>query len=61
MTDRRAPNWIIYEDGAHLQGNQRPVEPSPDSAHDDLLSNGCVRTGTLSDLDVASIGVGSVT
>jgi hypothetical protein len=32
MTDRRAPNWIIYEDGAHLQGNQRPQRASTPTA-----------------------------
>lgn len=43
-------NWVIHEDGDQLQGNNDLWDCLPDGADDNLLSDGCVRIGTLNDL-----------
>ncbi|HET8525260.1 MAG TPA: hypothetical protein VFM81_01330 [Actinomycetota bacterium] len=43
-------NWIIHEDGDQLLGNNDLWDCLPDGADDNLLSDGCVRIGTLNDL-----------
>jgi hypothetical protein len=49
-------NWIIHEDGAQLQGNNDLWDCLSDGADDDLLSDGCVRVGTLNDLEAEWTG-----
>jgi hypothetical protein len=49
-------NWIIHEDGDQLQGNNDLWDCLPDGADDNLLSDGCVRVGTLNDLSAEWTG-----
>ena len=43
-------NWVIHEDGDQLLGNNDLWDCLPDGADDNLLSDGCIRIGTLNDL-----------
>jgi hypothetical protein len=43
-------NWVIHEDGDQLLGNNDLYDCLDDGADDNLLSDGCVRIGTLNDL-----------
>ena len=49
-------NWLIHEDGSQLQGNNDLFDCLPDGADDNLLSDGCVRVGTLNDLEAEWTG-----
>ena len=49
-------NWIIHEDGSQLLGNNDLWDCLPDGADDNLLSDGCVRIGTLNDLEAEWTG-----
>jgi secreted PhoX family phosphatase len=49
-------NWIIHEDGDQLLGNNDLWDCLPDGADDNLLSDGCVRIGTLNDLEAEWTG-----
>lgn len=49
-------NWIIHEDGAQLQGNNDLWDCLDDGGDDDLLSDGCLRIGTLNDLEAEWTG-----
>jgi hypothetical protein len=49
-------NWVIHEDGDQLQGNNDLWDCLPDGADDNLLSDGCVRIGTLNDLEAEWTG-----
>ena len=49
-------NWLIHEDGSQLQGNNDLWDCLPDGADDNLLSDGCVRVGTLNDLEAEWTG-----
>jgi len=49
-------NWIIHEDGSQLLGNNDLWDCLPDGADDNLLSDGCVRVGTLNDLEAEWTG-----
>jgi secreted PhoX family phosphatase len=43
-------NWVVHEDGDQVQGNNDLWDCLDDGADDNLLSDGCVRIGTLNDL-----------
>jgi hypothetical protein len=43
-------NWVIHEDGDQLLGNNDLWDCLDDGADDNLLSDGCIRIGTLNDL-----------
>jgi len=47
---------IIHEDGDQLLGNNDLWDCLPDGADDNLLSDGCVRIGTLNDLEAEWTG-----
>lgn len=49
-------NWIIHEDGDQLQGNNDLWDCLPDGADADQMSDGCVRIGTLNDLEAEWTG-----
>lgn len=49
-------NWILHEDGDQLQGNNDLFDRLEDGADDDLLSDGCIRIGTLNDLEAEWTG-----
>jgi len=49
-------NWILHEDGDQLQGNNDLFDCLEDGADDDLLSDGCIRIGTLNDLEAEWTG-----
>jgi len=49
-------NWLIHEDGDQLQGNNDLWDCLPDGADDNLQSDGCVRVGTLNDLEAEWTG-----
>jgi len=49
-------NWIIHEDGDQLLGNNDLWDCLPDGGDDNLLSDGCVRIGTLNDLEAEWTG-----
>jgi hypothetical protein len=42
-------NWIFHEDGDNLTGNNDLWDCMPDGMDNDLLSDGCLRIGTLAD------------
>ena len=42
-------NWIIHEDGEMLTGNNDLWSCLDDGADRDVLSDGCIRIGTLND------------
>ena len=49
-------NWTIHEDGDQLLGNNDLWDCLPDGGDDNLLSDGCVRIGTLNDLEAEWTG-----
>jgi secreted PhoX family phosphatase len=49
-------NWLIHEDGDQLQGNNDLWDCLPDGADDNVQSDGCVRVGTLNDLEAEWTG-----
>ncbi len=49
-------NWLIHEDGDQLLGNNDLWDCLPDGADDNLQSDGCVRVGTLNDLEAEWTG-----
>jgi hypothetical protein len=49
-------NLIIHEDGDQVLGNNDLWDCLPDGADDNLLSDGCVRIGTLNDLEAEWTG-----
>ena len=49
-------NWLLHEDGDQLQGNNDLFGCLEDGADDDLLSDGCIRVGTLNDLSAEWTG-----
>jgi hypothetical protein len=53
-------NWVIHEDGDQLQGNNDLYDCLDDGADDNLLSDGCVRIGTLNDLTAEWTGGSSM-
>ena len=49
-------NWVLHEDGDQVLGNNDLWDCLPDGADDNLLSDGCIRVGTLNDLDAEWTG-----
>jgi hypothetical protein len=49
-------NWVVHEDGDQLLGNNDLWDCLPDGADDNLLSDGCIRVGTLNDLEAEWTG-----
>ncbi len=43
-------NWVLHEDGDQLTGNNDLWDCLPDGQDADLMSDGCIRIGTLNDL-----------
>jgi hypothetical protein len=49
-------NWLLHEDGDQLQGNNDLWDCMDDGQDTDLLSDSCIRVGTLNDLDAEWTG-----
>ncbi len=49
-------NWVLHEDGDQLQGNNDLWDCLDDGNDDDLLSDSCIRVGTLNDLNAEWTG-----
>lgn len=49
-------NWVSHEDGDQLLGNNDLLDCLPDGADDNQLSDGCIRIGTLNDLEAEWTG-----
>lgn len=49
-------NWVIHEDGDQLQGNNDLWACMDDGQDTDLLSDSCIRIGTLNDLNAEWTG-----
>ena len=49
-------NWVLHDDGDQVLGNNDLWDCLPDGADDNLLSDGCIRVGTLNNLNAEWTG-----